>query len=155
MPSRNHRGNPTVIVGYKIYYHDGSGETFVDGEVVRPLVNLKIVTVPPSISFVDWVGRWAVAQDDYAQIVAPFTDMQYEKTLTETDIVTRRVHELLFNADYYYLDVSQGATLAAFKTAGSFSEIPAPLRTLSKRGFVLDRSLWHAVYDFAYDDWSI
>ncbi len=156
MGSHGHQGNPDVIVGYKIYYHDGSGESFdAEGNIVLPLVNLQIVTVPPSIPFVDWVGQWAVAPDTNLQVVSAYTDFTYIKDLTDTLEQARRVHEMITRKAWYYLDVSQGATLAAFKFADALNQIPAPLRPLAKQGKEIDDRIWHAVYDAAYEDWGI
>jgi hypothetical protein len=82
-------------------------------------------------------------------------EMTYLKDISVGTAQARRVHELIVRKAYYYLDASQGQSMAAFKFAGQFADIPAPLRTLAKQGKELPRSLWHAVYDLAYDDWSI
>ena len=156
MSSRNHAGNPALITGYKIYYHDGTGETFdAEGNIILPLVNMEIVSVPPSIPFVDWVGQWAIAPDTDVQVVSAYTDMTYVKDLNGGIEQARRVHEMVTRKAWYYLDVSEGATLAAFKFADSLSQIPPPLRTLAKQGKEIDKAIWHAVYDAAYDDWGI
>ena len=156
MGSRNHIGDPSLIVGYKIYYHDGTGETLdIEGAVIRPLVNIQIVSVPPNIAFTDWVGQWAIAPDLNVQVVMPFTDMTYIKDLNGGVEQPRRVHELVFKRTYYYLDVSQGQTVAAFKWANQFSDIPPTLRILAKQGKEISEEIWHAVYDLAYEDWGI
>ncbi len=156
MSSRGFTGDASVGVGYKIYYHDGTLESFdAEGNVLLPLANMQIVTVARGIPLVDWPTQWALAPELNVQVVSVYMDATYIKDLGAAVTQARRIHELVTRKVWYYLDISEGATLAAFKFARALADIPIALRAIAKQGKEIDRNIWHAVYGAAYEDWGI
>lgn len=155
MGSRNHRGDASLVVGWKIYYHDGTGVTVTPDDEIIGAVTPTIVVANATIPLVEWTAQWTAAPANNVQLVVPYLDFQYDKDLRPAVTQARRIHEMIHSKAWYYLDVVEGQRVAAFKFANQLADIPIALQPLAKQGKEINRSLWHAVYDIAYDDWSL